>query len=87
MERLYTVDEVAESFQIPKSTVTELCHREGWPHVRLGRAIRFTEEMVKQIISAHIVSKTPTESPMFPGQRAHRPKRMTSGLPGQTERG
>lgn len=87
VERLYTLDELAESFQLPKSTLAELCKREGWPHHRLGRAIRFTGEQVEDILANHLVSPGPRreESP-FPGYRGHRARSSDGRLPGQTER-
>lgn len=72
MEKLYTIAEVAESFQMPKSTLTELCKREGWPHHRLGKAIRFTEAQVEEILARHLVAPKPKEDLMFPGARPRR---------------
>jgi excisionase family DNA binding protein len=39
--QLLTADQVAERWQIPKSTVYDLAHRGCVPSVRLGRHVRF----------------------------------------------
>ncbi|MFS3128677.1 helix-turn-helix domain-containing protein [Nocardioides sp. Bht2] len=70
-----THSDLAERLNLPLSTVVELRKREGWPHVRLGKAVRFTEAQVEQIVTSHIVTSAPEAAPMFPGHRPHRPKR------------
>lgn len=50
LEPLCTVDELAEAFKVSAGTVRDLCARREWPHVRLGRAIRFTDRNVREIL-------------------------------------
>ena len=74
-EARLTHADIADRLNMPLSTVVELRKREGWPHCRFGKAVRFTEEQAAEIVAQHIVIDAPTESPMFPGQRQHRPRR------------
>ena len=53
--KLLTVDEVAELFQVSASTVRDLCTKREWPHVRLGRAIRFSEDNLREIVEIQTV--------------------------------
>lgn len=69
--------DLAERLNLPLSTVVELRKREGWPHHRFGKAVRFTEAQVAEIVATHVVSDAPTETPVFPGQRQHRPRRAS----------
>lgn len=66
--------DVAEKLNLPLSTTVELRKREGWPHVRFGKAVRFTEKQVAEIIASHVVSEEGAAVVAFPGQRAHRPR-------------
>lgn len=50
--------------------VVEWTRRYGWPHVRVGRTIAFTDDDVAQILAKHHVS----------GSKAHH----DDALPGQT---
>lgn len=71
-EARLTHADIAERLNMPLSTVVELRKREGWPHLRFGKSVRFTEEMVAQIVASHVVSEAPTEVEMFPGARPRR---------------
>lgn len=77
-EAKLTHGDLAQRLSMPLSTVVELRKREGWPHVRVGRAVRFTEEMVAEIIASHTVIDEPEVRPMFEGQRPHRPKSVSA---------
>lgn len=60
---------LAELLNMPLTTVVDLRKREGWPHVRIGRAVRFTDEHIAQIIATHTVSDAPAaQSATFGGQ-------------------
>lgn len=74
IEARLTHADVAERMNLPLSTTVELRKREGWPHVRFGKSVRFTEEQVAEIIASHVVSEKPTDVVAFPGQRTHRPR-------------
>jgi len=50
---LRTHADLAEMLNLAVSTVVELRKREGWPHVRLGRAVRFTDDQIAEIITSH----------------------------------
>ena len=65
--------DVAERLNLSLSTTVELRKREGWPHVKLGRAVRFTEEQMAQIVASHTVVKSDEDAaPVFEGQRPSR---------------
>lgn len=66
---------LAEKLDIPESTVADLRKRHGWAHTALGRAIRYTDEQIAQIIRNHTVTETPADAPVFPGQRKSRGRR------------
>lgn len=53
VDPLHSVDEVAEAFGVSPATVRDLCGRHRWPHVRLGRSIRFTDAQVREIVQLH----------------------------------
>ena len=68
---LRTHADLAEILNLPLSTVIELRKREGWPCVRLGRAVRFTDAQIAEIITSHIeVCEPEPQSSIsaFPGQ-------------------
>lgn len=73
-EARLTHADLAERLNLPLSTVVDLRRREGWPHVRFGKSVRFTEEQFAEIVATHVVMKKPTEVVAFPGQRQHRPR-------------
>lgn len=73
-----THSDVAERLNLPLSTTVELRKREGWPHHRFGKAIRFTEEQVAEIIAAHAVTTASREqAPTFEGMRPSRQRRAS----------
>lgn len=78
-EARLTHADIAERLNMPLSTVVEIRKREGWPHVRVGKAVRFTEEQVGEIIASHVVADGLTEAEVFPGQRTHRPRASQRG--------
>ena len=41
-EPLMTADEAARLLRVPRSTLYELVRSRGLPHIRVGRALRFT---------------------------------------------
>jgi excisionase family DNA binding protein len=65
---LKTHADLAERLNLPLSTTIELRKREGWPHIRLGRKVRFTDEQIDQIIATHTVVEAPAvvEGPFGP---------------------
>ncbi len=70
--RLLTHADLAERLNMPLSTVVQLRKSEGWPHYRLGKTVRFTEEQVREILARHLVTPAPEVKPMFPGARERR---------------
>jgi excisionase family DNA binding protein len=67
--------DLAERLRLPLSTTVDLRKREGWPHVRLGRKVRFTEAQIAEIIASHTVTERPEPAPVFEGQRPSRGRR------------
>lgn len=55
MEQLKTVREVADRYRYTEETVWNKCRQhnhgnpKGWPHLREGRVIRFTQENIDAI--------------------------------------
>lgn len=49
MDQLYTVQEVADRFRFTTETVWRKCRTNEWPHERIGRNYRFSEQNVKDI--------------------------------------
>lgn len=45
--------DLAEALGLTEQRVMDLRRHYRWPHVRLGRTIRFTPEQVEQIIASH----------------------------------
>lgn len=52
LPRLLTAREVADRTGIPLSRIYELVRLEKLPHVRLGRAVRFSAEAVREWLDA-----------------------------------
>lgn len=77
-DSLRTHSDLAEILNLPLSTTVELRKREGWPHIRLGKAVRFTSEHIEQIIATHSVATTGREqAPTFEGMRPSRQRRAS----------
>jgi excisionase family DNA binding protein len=51
--RLLTPAQVAELFQVPRSTVYGLAREGRLPCLRIGRAIRFSQEDLERYLSAN----------------------------------
>lgn len=59
MQRLITLAELADLFQIPVEELEVLRRRHRWPHVKMGRKnVRFTPEQVDLIIRQHTVDQS-----------------------------
>lgn len=69
---LLTHNDIATRLNMPLSTIVELRKREGWPHYRIGKSIRFTDAQVEEILAGHLVTPEPEVKPMFPGARVRR---------------
>ena len=50
-EPLLNVSEAARLLKVPRSTLYELVRSRGLPHIRVGRALRFTREDLGQWIT------------------------------------
>lgn len=72
MSDLIAPERLAEQFgeNVDRRKVIEWTRRYGWPHVKVGRTIAFTQAQFEQIVALHSVD----------GSREHTPDRM----PGQT---
>lgn len=60
-------------FDVPESTVAKWHRDYQWPHVRVGRRIRYTPEQVAEILRRHTVK--PERVKGLPGQTARSAKR------------
>lgn len=74
MEQLITIGELAELFQISRSTAYRLKKSQAWPHIRFGTEIRFSPENVEAIKALN--AQAPPEPRRAPrvGTRANRRK-------------
>lgn len=50
---IYTEAAVAELFEMDEVQVAKLRRKNGWPHLKVGRQVRYTQAHVEQIIAAH----------------------------------
>lgn len=53
-DALITPDQMAERLDVPVSTVMQWNRQFSWPHVRISRRIRWTEEQYDQIVRQHV---------------------------------
>lgn len=51
--RLYSPAELADLFGVSERQLMEWRRSNGWPSVRIGRTIRFTQAHVDQILERH----------------------------------
>ena len=58
-EKLMTSAELAAKFQVTTETVHRMCRTNKWPHVKVGRLYRFTQEQYETIISPPVVKQQP----------------------------
>jgi excisionase family DNA binding protein len=74
-ERLLTIKELADLFQISRSTAYRLKKEQRWPHIRFGTEIRFSQENVEAIkaLNAQTPAPEPRRAPRV-GTRANRRK-------------
>lgn len=47
MEKLLTIDQVAELLQIPKGSIYNLVHEDRIPHLKIGGRLRFQESSLQ----------------------------------------
>lgn len=59
---LHTPAELAEQFGKSERWVLEQVREHGWPRVKIGRTIRFTEEQVSLILSRHTIAASKVET-------------------------
>lgn len=70
--RLLTPGDVGARLGLDAQTILRMRREYGWPSVKLGRRVRFTEEHVAAIIASHTSKPEPDEKPvaLVPGQTA-----------------
>ncbi|CCH77750.1 putative DNA binding domain, excisionase family [Nostocoides japonicum T1-X7] len=76
LEDLHTPDAVAGMLGKSRGYVMERAAKGEWPHLRIGRTVRFTDEHVSQIL--HLLEQTPrqpAEQPPDPWGRVRRGSR------------
>lgn len=71
---LLTEADLAGIFGVDVRTIADWRRKQDWPHVRVGRVVRFTEEQVESIIAANTKAPAPA------------PRLRTVRVPGQTQR-
>lgn len=76
---LLTPADLAEKLVTTEAQVMEWRRSYDWPHVRLGRKVRFTDQQVEAIIAAHSVRPTKkTEAPVKIAGQTSRSARRAS---------
>lgn len=75
MEQLLTIGQVAEMFQISRSTAYKLKKSQGWPCILFGTEIRFSPEDIEAIKALN--KQEPPAKKVVPnvGTRANRRKK------------
>lgn len=68
MTEFLTETELAEMLGEPEAKVIEWRRRYGWPHIKIGRQVRYTESDVRAIQALHHVSGDKPAA--LPGQTA-----------------
>lgn len=75
---LYTPADLAEKFGKDERWVLDQVRQHGWPRVKVGRTIRFTDDQLALILSRHTVTPSDVDpSPRIAGQ-TRRSARRTS---------
>lgn len=74
MDDIHTTDELATILGTSAAQIDRWRKRYDWPHVKIGRTIRFTGSQVEEILARHTVRAGGRTEPRLPGQ-----------LPGQTQ--
>jgi hypothetical protein len=78
MSGLRTPADLAEEFGKSERWVLEQVREHGWPRVKIGRTIRFTEEQVSLILSRHtITAKAVDVAPALDGQTKRSARRAS----------
>lgn len=57
---VYSPVELAEILGVSEVKVMEWRRTYGWPSIKVGRTVRFTQEQVEQILASHSVKKSET---------------------------
>lgn len=72
MEKLKTMTDVAEMFGISRSTAFRLKRAQGWPCVRFGTELRFTEADIEAILQLNHQAPPPPKTVPNVGTRSKR---------------
>ena len=56
MSDFLTESDLAEALGVDESMIRKWRQQYGWPHIKIGRQVRFTEADVRAITSQHHVS-------------------------------
>ncbi|QCB97097.1 DNA-binding protein [Arthrobacter sp. PAMC25564] len=59
---LMTAADLAKRLNLTTATVYEKCKTGQWPHIKLGRSYRFTEEHYRAIIEPPVPFKRPSRA-------------------------
>lgn len=85
-EPLLNADDAARLLRVPRSTLYELVRSRGLPHVKVGRALRFTREDLAFWLAENSYGRgAPRQADGLSGSTIGRPS--GARLPRQTRRG
>lgn len=74
---LYTPADLAEQFGKSERWVLEQVREHGWPRVKVGRTIRFTDDQVSLILSRHTIAAERVDAPRIAGQTKRSARRAS----------
>jgi excisionase family DNA binding protein len=58
-EKLLTAQELAAKLDVDPETVRRMCKTGKWPHTKIGRLYRFTEDHYQAITAPPVVEQKP----------------------------
>lgn len=74
-ENLLTEEELAQRLRVSPRRAGDLRREHDWPHVKLGRRVRYTEHQAKQIVALQTAKPAPKKPTALPGQTARSARR------------
>lgn len=72
LQATYSTADIAQALDVSQDFVRRRCASRTWPHLRIGRAIRFTAEHYADIVKRTEVSTAPASAAQSWGRRTRR---------------
>jgi hypothetical protein len=77
MSNLLTLTDLAVKLSADEETVVKWQRRYHWPHVKIGRALRWTPEQADEIVRRHAVTAPESKPVVVSGQTARSARRAS----------